>query len=200
MYARCRDCALKKNLELRRKREEQPMVCVTCGQTKPRYSGSTRKCRECYLTWSKQRRLEIKGQIIVCIDCKREVSKAGRHRRCAECANKRKKELRFKRGDRERELLARPRKPIGLDEKIYFIQDVDNRAIKIGWTKQTTDKRLETLQNGNPSELKILVVISGGRVMEKQFHWRFEHLKIRNEWFYPGQDLLDLIASLGRGE
>ena len=76
---------------------------------------------------------------------------------------------------------------------VYFVWD--GEAIKIGFAMEPI-KRLAGLRSSRSSELKMLGAIAAHRHMEKMLHHRFVHLKIRGEWFQPGEDLLDMIEDL----
>lgn len=64
---------------------------------------------------------------------------------------------------------------------IYFIR-ADN-AIKIGFTFGSAESRLSTLQVANPSLLHLAGWTTGTEADERALHRRFEHLRIRGEWF-----------------
>lgn len=76
---------------------------------------------------------------------------------------------------------------------VYFLQSSDG-PIKIGLT-WNVNKRVDQIQISTPAELRILGVIPGEMALESEIHKKFEHLKIKGEWFKPGQDLLDFIAN-----
>lgn len=101
---------------------------------------------------------------------------------------------------------------------IYFVQEHggNERYVKIGWVQDREanrydlnglESRMHDLQVGNARYLKILAIIKGtlkdeDMVQEKFFDmWvptkgRGERDTERGEWFYPGKDLMDLIAIL----
>jgi len=82
---------------------------------------------------------------------------------------------------------------------IYFIQESILRNIKIGFTSSHPKKRLHTLALANSQELNFLGFMLGDKLMEKRLHVKFKHLHVRNEWFEPGDDLLNFIDSLDYG-
>lgn len=82
---------------------------------------------------------------------------------------------------------------------IYFIQCQDTGPVKIGYTKNVKRRRNE-LQTGNPYELKILLSIDGSELWEKDLHYHFRDLLIRNEWFLPGESLFEFIDDLRETE
>lgn len=75
---------------------------------------------------------------------------------------------------------------------IYFIQDTETLAIKIGFTSDPT-ARIAALQTGNSSCLKILMVTPGERSDEADLHQRFAASRIAGEWFRPSTDLIQML-------
>ena len=71
---------------------------------------------------------------------------------------------------------------------VYFIQcNGKNGPIKIGVTSQLKE-RLETLQTGNPYELRLITSIKLRNMeeafsLEKKLHKKFRRFLIRGEWF-----------------
>ncbi len=76
---------------------------------------------------------------------------------------------------------------------IYFIQTVEGGPIKIGVTTQL-QARLSALATAHSKDLRVLGVLDGERSVEKELHERFSHLRVKNEWFEPGEDLCQFIA------
>lgn len=64
---------------------------------------------------------------------------------------------------------------------IYFIQCMTR--VKIGFTRHDPNKRLKSLQTGNPHELKLLKVIKGDLGLETSLHYKFRKHRINGEWF-----------------
>jgi hypothetical protein len=77
--------------------------------------------------------------------------------------------------------------------RVYFVRCVATGRVKIGYSTDVTD-RFRQLQTGSPSELELLAAVRTVRVEEKRLHRQFSHLRIRGEWFEPGDDLMALIA------
>jgi uncharacterized protein YerC len=76
---------------------------------------------------------------------------------------------------------------------VYFIQEGEGGAIKIGWAVDV-QQRLALFQTGNSNELRLLGVIAGvPRQVEAQWHKRFAGAQKRSEWFFPTDQLLDAI-------
>ena len=75
---------------------------------------------------------------------------------------------------------------------IYFIKNLTNGNIKIGYAKSPKD-RLKELQTASSEKLVLLKTIEGDKTNEQQLHQRFIHLRLNGEWFSPGEDLLEFI-------
>jgi len=75
---------------------------------------------------------------------------------------------------------------------VYFVQQGDNGAIKIGCSKDPS-KRLAALQTGHSETLRLLTCAPGTQQQERALHDRFAHLRVSGEWFRPGDDLLSYI-------
>lgn len=71
---------------------------------------------------------------------------------------------------------------------VYIIQFSDR--VKIGFTEDLA-RRLKELPHD-----RVLAVTPGSLTTEKQFHRRFEHLRIRGEWFQAAPDLLNFAHTL----
>lgn len=75
----------------------------------------------------------------------------------------------------------------------YFFQGIDGGPIKIGFTNGVDPTgRLAELQVGAPFELVIVGAIRGDQ--ERELHREFSHLRLRGEWFTPGDDLIKFIV------
>jgi transcriptional regulator with XRE-family HTH domain len=81
-----------------------------------------------------------------------------------------------------------------MTDSIYFIQEVPDGAIKIGWTNKPVEERLRAMQIGNSRELKVVATRPGGRSDEIRLHMMFSDLRVRGEWFRPGRRLLNEIG------
>lgn len=90
------------------------------------------------------------------------------------------------------ELLSRaPLKPA----KIYILKECASGRYKVG-VSQDPDKRLKTLQIGNPKILQIVwssPPCTNAITIEKAFHSRFAHSCIRGEWFKANVNLSDIV-------
>lgn len=70
---------------------------------------------------------------------------------------------------------------------VYFIRMGRKGPVKIG-TAKNVQKRVETLQTGNPSKLSIIAVLpieGRGRaeLIERWLHGKYKSERIRGEWF-----------------
>lgn len=86
-------------------------------------------------------------------------------------------------------------KSVPKGDKVYFIQENNSKAIKIGKAVDP-NTRLKQLQTGHPYELKILKVISGGYKEEKKLHKLFEKYRLAGEWFEYNDELMGYIDDL----
>lgn len=77
---------------------------------------------------------------------------------------------------------------------IYFMQESSIGAIKIGFASNVSTRKCN-IQGANPSKVTVLGAIPGGPDEETRIHEQFAHLRIRGEWFKPGEDLLEFIRT-----
>lgn len=91
-----------------------------------------------------------------------------------------------------REHIAEQRARIRGKPHVYFIQQGDSGAIKIGCSKNPT-QRLQGLQTGHSEPLRLLTCAVGSQAQERALHDRFAHLRVSGEWFRPAEDLLAYI-------
>lgn len=75
---------------------------------------------------------------------------------------------------------------------VYFIQGQCGGPIKIGYAKNVCT-RLKELQTGQPDSLVILATFPGYFNDEQKMHKKFEHIRLRGEWFKPEKELLYFI-------
>lgn len=80
---------------------------------------------------------------------------------------------------------------------IYFVQDSDSLAIKIGYAANP-EERLATLQTANSSTLRLLAELPGGRADEAALHRRFAASRLVGEWFRPSPDLIEFLLDGAR--
>jgi hypothetical protein len=109
-----------------------------------------------------------------------------------------KKQQRFsrdvKKQEREAAKQAKLEARIATDTKpkkghIYFIQQGENGAIKIGYSTDP-EKRLRTLRTASPYPLQMRLVIEGGKKLEKELHDKFADCQLDGEWFEATDVLL----------
>jgi hypothetical protein len=82
---------------------------------------------------------------------------------------------------------------------IYFVQGDDGGPIKIGRTTNL-NARVSELGCGYPfGTLRYVGVLCALRDTESELHARFQDLRLAGEWFKPGAELVEYIASLPRG-
>ncbi len=80
---------------------------------------------------------------------------------------------------------------------VYFIFNIDSKAIKIGMAKNA-EKRLKSMQTSNPITLELLHTIQLDSVedalkLEYVLHQRFSHLRMNGEWFEANEELRTYI-------
>ena len=72
---------------------------------------------------------------------------------------------------------------------VYFILNPALDHVKIGFSKNPV-KRLAALQTASSVSLEFLLILPGDKFMEKMFHDKFEHCRLRGEWFdYKDEEL-----------
>jgi hypothetical protein len=82
---------------------------------------------------------------------------------------------------------------------VYFIQSGGFGPIKIGKTRNELERRLTALQTASSHPLRILATLDDQPASrETELHLKFDHLRLKGEWFRPEQDLLDFIKYHGR--
>lgn len=77
---------------------------------------------------------------------------------------------------------------------VYFIESVGTGHIKIGWTANTPQSRLKSLQTGSASLLRLAGAIRGNQSLEIDLHKRFANLRFNGEWFHGTTELRDYIT------
>ena len=95
----------------------------------------------------------------------------------------------------KKKLERRKQRPIGVprgDGVIYFVRCGD--AIKIGFTAQRVEARMDELQTGAPAPLELLGTYPGTRSQEAAVHSKFGKIRSHGEWFTCSDMLLDFIG------
>lgn len=82
---------------------------------------------------------------------------------------------------------------------IYFIFNKSISAIKIGYSLRPKE-RLASLQTSNPVELRLVAVVKGDMVDERNYHARFQTYRLKGEWFTLHDELRELINHLRKQE
>lgn len=82
---------------------------------------------------------------------------------------------------------------------VYFVQEIELKRIKIGFTTSHPLSRLKKLANATSQELVFLGFQLGDESLEKKLHRKFAALHRRNEWFEPGASLVHYIEQLSYG-
>lgn len=78
---------------------------------------------------------------------------------------------------------------------VYFIRAGRMPMVKIGSALEP-EKRLESLQIGNPQKLHLIGYSIGGMPLERQWHQDWKHRRIRGEWFTLRNDLRAAINEI----
>ena len=89
--------------------------------------------------------------------------------------------------------------PSSTRTKVYFIQNVETRRIKVGFTTSSVNLRVAQLQTGSDSELRLLGVVTADAsrgTTESQLHLAFAEWQYRGEWFTP--EILPMVLAILR--
>lgn len=78
---------------------------------------------------------------------------------------------------------------------VYFIQADESGPIKIGFTADDPKRRLNQLQTGNASALKLLGFVRGTPADEKQLHVELAEWRLQGEWFQSHPSVLARIQA-----
>lgn len=79
---------------------------------------------------------------------------------------------------------------------LYFITENDcYEFVKIGYTDNLV-ARLAALQSSNPREIILLGTKEGLIEDEKELHIKFNHLRVRGEWFKYNEELRNYLRKL----
>jgi len=89
--------------------------------------------------------------------------------------------------------MARPEKQCGY---IYFLLAEKLDAVKIGFTRNTVEKRLKYGNTWSPYDFDVLKIIEGTMLDEVALHKRFHKDKIQREWFQYSDELKEFIDKL----
>ncbi len=75
---------------------------------------------------------------------------------------------------------------------VYFAQREADGLIKIGWSR-SVKLRMSAIR------AKVIGAVPGERAEEKVVHAKFAHLRVKGEWFRPGEELLEYIRTEAQG-
>jgi hypothetical protein len=78
---------------------------------------------------------------------------------------------------------------------VYFIQNESNQEIKIGVTSNI-EKRMNDISRVIKAPVKLLKLIKGNEVTEKELHNKFSQYRIHGEWFAPSKELIKYIDQI----
>lgn len=81
--------------------------------------------------------------------------------------------------------------------QVYFIENVETRRIKVGFTEGSPTKRLAALQTGSDAQLRLLGVVPSAAdkgTTELQLHRRLRRFHYRGEWF--NKDAYNMIREI----
>ena len=76
---------------------------------------------------------------------------------------------------------------------IYFVRQ--GRYVKIGFT-DNPKKRISTIQVSVPTKIEMMLLIEGGRKLEKELHDRFHKQRTNGEWFLIDEDIDNYLAEM----
>lgn len=76
---------------------------------------------------------------------------------------------------------------------VYFVGAPEVKRIKIGFSSNHPDFRLNALETGSPCELVPLGIVLGDEGRERRLHKRLASLRVRREWFDIGPDLIRFL-------
>lgn len=83
-------------------------------------------------------------------------------------------------------LYGMPSKPKRPESIVYLVADreapPEGHPVKVGFTRNIHN-RLDSLKTGSVTPLQLLAYIEGGKREEAEIHARFEHRRIREDWF-----------------
>lgn len=80
-------------------------------------------------------------------------------------------------------------------KRIYFVQHGVDGPIKIGLAA-SPKRRIASLQTACADHLQPLAICPGDAAKEREYHRLFAGLKLKGEWFRPGEAILQEIDRL----
>ena len=79
---------------------------------------------------------------------------------------------------------------------IYLIKTKGNDFYKIGYTSDSINKRLKSIQTGCPYKLKVINKINGSMEQEKILHTLFKEYRTQGEWFKLNKEHLNILLNV----
>ena len=79
---------------------------------------------------------------------------------------------------------------------IYLIKTKGNDFYKIGYTSDSINKRLKSIQTGCPYKLKVINKINGSMEQEKILHTLFKEYRTQGEWFKLNKEHLNILVNV----
>jgi hypothetical protein len=82
---------------------------------------------------------------------------------------------------------------------VYFLRNMENERIKIGYSFNRPDERLAMCRVGAGAPLERFALMHGSRILEDALHIRFLEWHVDGEWFNPAEPLMEYIRENARG-
>ena len=79
---------------------------------------------------------------------------------------------------------------------IYLIKTKGNDFYKIGYTSDSINKRLKSIQTGCPYKPKVINKINGSMDQEKILHTLFKEHRTQGEWFRLDKVYLNILLNI----
>lgn len=73
---------------------------------------------------------------------------------------------------------------------IYFIGNKQQDIVKIGYTQNSIQQRICTIQANSPYKMEVFGIVEGMKNIEQFIHDKFKHLHIRGEWYRISEEML----------
>ena len=88
-----------------------------------------------------------------------------------------------------------PKRVTSAHGHIYFVQNLQNHYIKIGYSKDV-ERRYRELEHKVPDSIKLLAKFycRGPARYERLVHSLFSDLRVKGEWFRPNGRIYDFIS------
>lgn len=83
------------------------------------------------------------------------------------------------------------------DGRVYFVEEDERSAVKIGFSSKACHLRLIDLQVGNPRKLRIARTFRGTFLLEQMTHRLLAKHRLCGEWFTRGDEVRSLLAAPG---